>query len=152
MGRALAPVVNDATAVTLSSTRLLDAAGVVVAGHGDLGLSYADVPEVRRAMGGRVTTVLRTRIADPYGLHSPLEWLSRAVSIRVHHVRPVIVGGQVVGIVMLSRSPRGLFVGIYQDRGKIILGILVIFAILLVLAALLSRGIVRPIRELTRAT
>lgn len=152
VGRALAPVVNDATAVTLSSTRLLDAAGVVVAGHGDLGLSYADVPEVRRAMAGRVTTVLRTRVANPYGLHSPLEWLSQAVTIRVHHVRPVIVGGHVVGIVMLSRSPRGLFVGVYQDRGKILLGILVIFATLLVLAALLSRGIARPIRELTRAT
>lgn len=152
VGRALAPVVRDAAAVTLSSTRLLDGAGIVVAGRDDLGRSYASVPEVRRALGGMVTTTLRERTRNPYGLHSPLEWLSRAVNIRVDHVRPVVAGGRVVGIVMLARSPRGLFLGIYQDRGKIILGIVLIFLTLLLLAGLLSRGITRPIRDLTRAT
>jgi two-component system sensor histidine kinase ChvG len=152
VGQALEPVMRDAAAVTLSSARLLDGAGVVVAGRGDLGLSYAGVAEVRRALGGQVATTLRTRVDNPYGLRSPLEWLSRAVTIRVHHVRPVVAGGRVVGAVMLSRSPRGLFVGIYQDRGKIAAGVVLIFLTLLVLAGLLSRGIARPIRDLTRAT
>lgn len=152
VGQALTPVMGDAAAVTLSATRLLDGAGVVVAGREDLGLSYAEVPEVRRALAGQVATTLRTRVENPYGVHSPLEWLSRAVTIRVHHVRPVAAGGRVVGVVMLSRSPRGLFVGIYQDRGKIAVGVALIFLTLLVLAGLLSRGIARPIRELTRAT
>jgi signal transduction histidine kinase len=53
---------------------------------------------------------------------------------------------------MLSRSPRGLFLGIYQDRGKIALGVALIFAALLVLAGLLSRGISRPIEALSEAT
>jgi signal transduction histidine kinase len=53
---------------------------------------------------------------------------------------------------MLSRSPRGLFLGIYQDRGKIALGAGLIFAVLLVLVGLLSRGIARPIEALGRAT
>ena len=48
--------------------------------------------------------------------------------------------------------PRGLFLGIYQDRGKIALGVGLIFAILLVLAGLLSRGIARPIEALGAAT
>jgi len=152
IARGLAPVMEDAAAVTLSAARLLDGAGVVVVGHDDLGKSYADVPEVRRALDGRVATTLRLRTDNPYGLRSPLEWLSRASTIRVHHVRPVIVGGRVVGVVMLSRSPRGLFLGIYQDRGKIALGVVSIFLTLLMLAGLLSRGIARPIRELTRAT
>lgn len=152
VGAALAPVVRDAAAVTLSSTRLLDGAGVVVAGRGDLGLSYAGLREVRQALAGRVATTLRTRIGNPYGLHSPLEWLSRAVNIRVNHARPIVAGGRVIGVVLLSRSPRGLFLGIYQDRGKIILGIVLIFFTLMLLAGLLSRGIARPIRELTRAT
>jgi signal transduction histidine kinase len=60
--------------------------------------------------------------------------------------------GKLIGVVMLSRSPRGLFVGIYQDRGKIALGIFLIFVTLVVLAGLLSRGIARPIDALTRAT
>lgn len=152
VGRALAPVVNDAVSVTLAGTRLLDPRGLVVVGRGDLGQSYAHLPEVGRALAGETATVLRRRGPDRYGLHSPLEWLSRAVTLRVHHVRPVLVDGRVVGAVMLSRSPRGLFVGIYQDRGKIILGIVLIFLTLMVLAGLLSRGIARPIRGLTRAS
>ena len=152
VGRTLAPVAADAAAVTLASARLLDRGGVVVAGGDQLGLSYARAAEVRRALGGRPATTLRTRTGNPYGIRSPLEWVSRAVAIRVHHARPVIVGGRVVGVVLLSRSPRGLFVGIYQDRGKIAAGVVLIFLTLLLLAGLLSRGIARPIRTLTRAT
>ena len=87
-----------------------------------------------------------------YQARYPFEFLSRASAIRVHHVRPILVGGEVVGFVMLSRSPRGLFLGIYQDRGKIALGAGLILLILLVLAGLLSRGIVRPIEALGAAT
>lgn len=152
VGRTLAPVAADAAAVTLSSVRLLDGRGVVVAGRGDLGLSYADIFEVRRALDGQPATTLRTRDENSYGLRSPLEWLSRAVSLRVHHARPVLAGGHVVGVVLLSRSPRGLFVGIYQDRGKIAAGVVLIFLTLLLLAGLLSRGIAKPIRDLNRAT
>jgi two-component system sensor histidine kinase ChvG len=64
----------------------------------------------------------------------------------------VVVGGQVVGMVMLARSPRGIFLGIYQDRGKIALGVVLIFMTLVVLAGLLSRGIARPIRALATAS
>jgi signal transduction histidine kinase len=53
---------------------------------------------------------------------------------------------------MLSRSPRGLFLGIYQDRGKIALGVALIFITLLLLAGLLSRGISMPIEALSEAT
>jgi signal transduction histidine kinase len=63
-----------------------------------------------------------------------------------------MVGSQVIGVVLLSRSPRGLFLGIYQDRGKIALGTGIIFLILLFLAGLLSRGVSRPIEALSEAT
>jgi len=150
VARILAPVVADSHQVTLAATRLLDRNGVVVLGTNDVGRSYAALPEIRAALEGRTTTLLRTR-----GEYEPryfLETLSRAASIRVHHVRPVMNDGQLIGVVMLSRSPRGLFVGIYQDRGKIALGIALIFATLVVLAGLLSRGIARPIDALTKAT
>jgi two-component system sensor histidine kinase ChvG len=146
----LAPIVADASSVTLAATRLLDRDGIVVLGGDDLGRSYASLPEVRAALAGRRATLLRER-----GNYQPrylLETLSRAASIRVHHVRPVVDGGRVVGVVMLSRSPRGLFFGIYQDRGKIALGVALIFGMLVLLAGLLSRGIARPIDALTKAT
>lgn len=80
------------------------------------------------------------------------EWLSRASALRIHHARPIVVGDQVVGALLLSRSPRALFRGIYEDRGKIALGIAMIFGALLVLSGLLSRGIARPIEALGAAT
>jgi signal transduction histidine kinase len=149
-GLKLAPVVRDAFRTTLASTRILDANGTVVLGAGDLRGSYAGLPEVRRALAGRTSTVLRRR-AD-YEPHYALEWLSRASDVRVHYTRPIEADGRVIGILMLSRSPRGLFVGIYQDRGKIALGVGLIFLTLLVLAGLLSRGIARPIEVLSEAT
>lgn len=149
-GMRLVPIVRDAFRTTLAATRILDANGTVVVGADDFRRSYAALPEVRRALAGRTSTVLRRR-AD-YEPRYALEMLSRASNIRVHYTRPIAANGRVIGVLMLSRSPRGLFVGIYQDRGKIALGVGLIFLTLLFLAGLLSRGISRPIEALTEAT
>jgi signal transduction histidine kinase len=147
---ALRPVVNDTVRSTLASVRLMDVHGTVLLGRGDVGLSYLHLPEVAPVTIGQTRTVLRRR--GDYQPRYALEWLSRASNIRVHYVRPIVAGGAVIGILMLSRSPRGLFLGIYQDRGKIALGVALIFATLLLLAGLLSRGISRPIEALSEAT
>jgi signal transduction histidine kinase len=147
---ALQPIVTDTARSTLASIRLLDAQGRVMLGRGDVGASYAALPEVRSALNGRARTVLRAR--GDYNARYALEFLSRASGIRVHHARPITGDGHVIGVLMLSRSPRGLFLGIYQDRGKIALGVGLIFLTLLVLVALLSRGITRPIEALGAAT
>ena len=146
----LEPIVADSSRTTLAAIRILDAHGRVMVGRDDAGMSYADLPEVRAALVGQPATVLRHR--GDYAPRYWLEFLSRASDMRVHHVRPVVVGGQVVGAIMLSRSPRGLFLGIYQDRGKIALGVGLILFTLLLLAGLLSRGISRPIEALGLAT
>lgn len=150
IAQALRPMVSDAVAVTLTATRLLDARGTVVLGRDDAGLNYAGLAEVRAALRGHPATVLRERSAIEMA-----DWramLSRAYAIRVHHARPVIAEGKVIGVVMVTRSPRGLFVGIWQDRVAILLGTGVIFVTLLVPAGLLSRGIARPITALARAS
>ena len=148
--RALRPVLADTARTTLASIRLLDARGLVLLGRDDVGGSYAALPEIRSARSGEPRTVLRAR--GDYNPRYALEFLSRASGIRVHHARPISADGQVIGVLMLSRSPRGLFLGIYQDRGKIALGAGLIFLTLLVLVALLSRGITRPIAALGAAT
>jgi signal transduction histidine kinase len=53
---------------------------------------------------------------------------------------------------LVSRSPRALFRGIYEDRGKIAFGVGIIFVMLVGLSAILSRAIVRPIENLSRST
>lgn len=147
---ALKPVVVDTAKTTLASVRILDVRGTVVLGRDDVGGSYLHLPEVAAATIGQTRTALRRR--GDYQPRYALEWLSRASNIRVHYVRPVVAGGEVIGVLMLSRSPRGLFLGIYQDRGKIAVGVALIFLTLLFLAGLLSRGIARPIEALSQAT
>jgi signal transduction histidine kinase len=149
-GLALAPIVRESSRTTLAAIRIMDPSGIVVLGQEDLRKSYAHLPEVRSAMRGETRTVLRRY--GRYELRYALEILSRVSGARVHYVRPIMAEGRVIGILMLSRSPRGLFLGLYQDRGKIALGIGLIFLTLLLLAGLLSRGIARPIQALSEAT
>ena len=147
-GALLAPIAARTRQVTLSSIILLDRQGLI-ATQGEA-LSHADLPEVRAALAGRPTTVLRRN--GEYRAGYDFEWLSRAAALRVHHARPVIVEGRVVGVLLLSRSARALFKGIYADRGKIAFGIVAIFGVLVVLSGVLSRGIVQPVEALARAS
>jgi two-component system sensor histidine kinase ChvG len=137
----LAPIVTQTSRSTLASIVLLDRHGQVIFGP-ETGGSYADLPEVRAALAGTTQTVLR-RIGEYRPVHA-FEWLSRASALRIHHARPVMVGDKVVGVILLSRSSRALFRGIYEDRGKILFGVALIFATLVVLTGLVSRGVARP--------
>ncbi|HEU0044815.1 HAMP domain-containing sensor histidine kinase [Sphingomonas sp.] len=149
VARRLGPVLARTRQVTLASPFLLDATGRIAGGPW-MGGNYAGLPEVRASLGGRPATVLRR--AGSYRPVYAFEWLSRAAAIRVHHARPITVNGRVVGVILVSRSARALFRGIYEDRGKIALGIVAIFTTLLGLTALLSRSIARPMEALSAVT
>lgn len=144
----LAPIARETARTTLAAVVLLDRHGRILQGR-ETG-SYAALPEVRTALAGRPATVLRQR--GDYRPRYRFEWLSRASALRIHHARPVIVNGRVEGVLLLSRSPRALFRGIYQDRLKIMLGVGLIFAALVVLSGLVSRGVTRPIEALSAAS
>ncbi len=145
----IAPVMRATQMTTLASILLLDRTGQIVAGNGWRG-SYAALPEVAAALRGAPTTVLRRNRA--YRAVYSFEWLSRAAAIRVHHARPIVVNGRVVGVLLLSRSARALFRGLYEDRGKILFGIAAIFALLVLLSGVISRGVTLPIERLGLAT
>lgn len=145
----LSPIMDATQSTTLASIILLDRNGSIVAGSATTG-SYAALPEVAAALAGRASTVLRRNGA--YRATYRFEWLSRAAAIRVHYACPIIVGDRVVGVLLLSRSARALFRGLYEDRGKIALGIAAIFGLLVVLSGVISRGVTRPIEQLGAAT
>lgn len=145
----LAPILRATAETTLASILLLDSHGRILIGP-HAGAVYVGLPEVAAALHGRPDTVLRRN--SSYHARYAFEWLSRASDLRIHHARPVIVDGRVVGVLLLSRSPRALFRGLYEDRGKILFGIVAIFVVLVVLSGLLSRGIARPIEALSDAT
>ncbi len=141
LAAALEPIIQGTTRTTLASVVLLDRRGVAVRGP-DIGGDLSALPEVRQALAGQPMTVLR-RNGD-YRSRYPFEWLSRASDLRLHHARPIVVGGQVAGVLLLSRSPRALFRGLYEDRGKIALGVAAILGLLVVMSGLISRGVTRP--------
>ncbi|MFI8681441.1 histidine kinase dimerization/phospho-acceptor domain-containing protein [Brevundimonas diminuta] len=143
----LAPIMEETSRITLASIVLMDRNGVVVRGL-DRGGTWRDLPEVKTALSGAPATVLRRNAA--YEPRYQMEWLSRASGLRIHHARPVVVNGRVEGVILTSRSPRALFKGVYQDRGKILFGVIVVFGLLSVLAVVVSRGIARPIEALRR--
>jgi signal transduction histidine kinase len=149
IARRMMPAFQETKLTTLSSILILDRQGLVLNGQ-DGGRSLAILPEIKAALAGRAVTVLRRN--EGYVAPYPLTWLSRAGYIRLHHARPIRVDGKVVAVLLLSRSPRALFLGLYEDRGKILLGVVTIFLLLLFLSAILSRAIVRPIEGLSRAT
>lgn len=144
----LEPVFEQTARTTLASIILLDRNGLVMAGSDARG-TLAALPEVAGALRGRPQTVFR-RIGG-YRPTYDFEWLSRASALRIHHARPIIVQGKVVGVILLSRSSRALFRGLYDDRGKIALGVVGILLCLIVLSGLISRGVARPIVALSRA-
>lgn len=149
VARRLAPVIAETQAATLASIRLIDAQGLLLDGPTP-GHSLLAVDEVRAALAGTMISRLRRLHRDQRD--SPLDWLSRAENLRLHHGRPIRVGDRIVGVVLLSRSPPPLFKGMAEDIGKISFAVAAIFVTLLFLTALLSRTIVRPIERLSAAT
>jgi signal transduction histidine kinase len=149
VARRLMPAFTETSRTTLASIQMLDRSGRIVSGSGT-GKSYAALPEVDRALHGEPATTLRRNGA--YHRILPVEWLSRSANLRIHHARPIIVQGRVVGALLLARTPPPLYIGLYRDAGKIAIGICIILLIIVVLSGLLSRGIVRPIQRLGLAT
>jgi len=145
----LEPILDQTSRSTLASILIVDRQGVVVRGLGQGG-TLAALPEIQAALHGQARTVMRRNGA--YHPRYSFEWLSRASALRLHHARPVRVNGQVVGALLLSRSPRALFRGVYQDRGKLLAGAAATILLLVLLSGLVSRGVTRPIEALSAAT
>lgn len=149
MAERMQPIITQTGRTTLASIILINPQGLILTGS-YAGGSYAHVPEVQAAMRGEAVTLLRRNAS--YQARYDFEWLSRAAAVRVHHARPIIVEGKVRGVLLLSRSSRALFRGMYQDRGRIGLGIVLIFGTLVLLTLFLHRTIAKPIEALSRAT
>lgn len=144
----IAPVIAETRQTTLAAIILLDAQGLVLNGS-ERGGSLAFLPEVQAALAGKSRTVLRHN--DSYSRSNPLYTISRATAIRLHHARPIMRGGKAVGVVLVSRSPAALFRGMWEDAGKIAVGTLSIFALLVALTMVLARAVVTPIEKLSSA-
>jgi signal transduction histidine kinase len=150
LGARMAPDLVATQNVTLAGFRLLDPNGVVIAGHEEVGLSLAHLQEVSEALQGRFSAVLRARFSKHNA--PPLYSTSRGTGVRVFTAMPVIVRGQVAGVVYASRTPSNVFKYLYEQRGKVILALLFMAVPTLLIGFVFHRTITEPMRELVERT
>ena len=150
VGARVAPLIAETQRVTLAGFRLLDAHGVVIAGREETGLSLAHVEEVAQALRGAFASVMRLRVSkhDPPPLYS----ISRGTSVRVFVALPIVLRGHVAGVVYASRTPSNVVKSLYEERARLSIAALSIFALTLAVGFVFHRAITGPMRELVART
>ena len=146
LGEELSGITQTAQRTTLAGFRLLDANGAVIAGRGDIGFSFAHVPEVRAALAGRFGAVMRQR--DEEAPQPPLYSISRGTNVRVFVAMPVFVDNHVRGVVYASRTPDNILRQLYQERFKVAIAAFLVLAASLLIGVAFVRAIARPMQDL----
>lgn len=151
VGKKLIPVLKKSQRITLCGIRIMESNGIVVSSSGsELGLSLAHRQEIKRAIKGYYASVLRKRISDEPS--PPYSSLSRKGSVRVLVGMPIIHDQQIVGAVLLSRSPIGLGKGLYFIRKHLLLGSVLVLSIVIAITWLTNVVISRPLKQLVVRT
>lgn len=150
IGDTISPIMADAQRITLSGLKVLDFNGVAVAGRNEIGLSFAHVEEVRRALAGRYASVIRDRVSDNPA--PALSSISRGTGIRLFAALPILDGDRLWGVVYVSRTPKNILKHMYAERQKVVLAGLTILVLSVALVLLTSYRISRPIHQLIERT
>jgi signal transduction histidine kinase len=149
-GKAMEPILREAQRITFTGVRIVDHKGVVVASSGsEYGLSLEDREEVQEALQGQYSALLRQRISDePLPAYTSL---SRGSEVRVFIAIPVVGNDkQILGAVVLSRSPMSMGKGLYLIRSQLYWAAPVIIVLLIVFSLFATFIISSPIKALIR--
>ncbi len=146
-GVQLQQILRDSQQVTLAGIRVLDFNGIVVAGRNERGFSLAHVKEVKQALQGQYSSVIRQRVSDE--APPPIASISRGTGIRVFTAFPIIDGDKLYGVVYLSRTPQNILKHLYAVTGRVLIASAIVLSVTLLLAFFISSRIVRPIKQLT---
>ncbi len=151
VGQSLIPLLKNSQKITLSGIRIVDYNGVVVSSSGsELGLSLEHRQEIRKALQGNYISVLRKRVSDEprpsYSSPSRKGW------IRVLVAMPIIYEQQIVGAVLLSRSPIGIGKGLYFVRKHLLFGSIIVISLVVAITWLTNAVISKPIHQLVKKT
>lgn len=150
IGRRLYTLTQATQRVTLAGFRILDPSGIVIAGREEVGRSLAHVYEVRNALKGRYSSVLRTRVSNRPP--PPLYSVSRGTGVRVFVAFPVVVDERVAGVIYSSRTPNNILKHLFLERRKVVFAALSVVVITLLIGFLFLRVITQPIKGLIRYT
>jgi signal transduction histidine kinase len=145
-GQAITPVLKEAQRTTLSGIKVLDANGVAVGGQNEQGLYFGFLPEVKQALTGKPMSLLRERVLKE--TPPPIQSISRGSAVNVWVTMPIFMDRQVVGVVIVSRTPMDIAKSLYNRRWDIAVSTIVLILITLALVQLTSQTITRPLDAL----
>lgn len=149
-GAGIERIMRRAARMNLSSARVLDAEGCVVASSGsNLGACIGGLPEVEAALHGRYAAVLRHRNVE--AKPPPIESISRRGRVRVYIAIPVLAEGEVVAVVRMARTAIDPAKALWFDRERLAIALGACALLTAALSLFLSRSIARPLRDITRA-
>jgi two-component system sensor histidine kinase CreC len=146
IGRSLQPILANAQKTTLAGFRLLDRDGVVIGGGNEIGMSLAHVEEVAQALDGHYSSVLRLRIRNQPP--PPLYSITRGTSVRVFAAMPVMIDGEVAGVVYASRTPNNILKNLKAERYRVVAALAAVVVSTLIVGFLFWRTITRPMHQL----
>jgi signal transduction histidine kinase len=149
-GLAVQPLLRRVQIFNLSGARVVDAEGCVVATSGaDEGACLDHLEEVREALEGRYSAVVRQRNSDQP--KPSLSSIRRRSKLRVFTAMPVYLNDEVVGAVRMSRTSVAPLEMLWAHRGKVALVLGVVLVFTPVLSYFFSHAISKPVRTLTRS-
>ena len=150
IGQDLESILKDAQRMTLAAIRIVDHQGIVVATTGeDRYTSLTNTTEVVEALAGKHVSKLR-RKEDPVDQTAlqPLQSVSRTTRIRAFVATPIIFEDRVVGVVLLSRTPANIVQALYFKRRLLAYAVALLLSVVILIAFITSRTIVRPIEKM----
>ncbi|WP_254429797.1 ATP-binding protein [Ruegeria atlantica] len=150
IGPELSRIADASQVNTLAGYRFLDPDGNVIGGSAEVSLSLLHVDEVARALGGETVSVARERIRE--GPEPALYSVSRGTRVRVFVAMPVVVDGDIIGAVYISRTPNHIFRFLYGERFNLAKAGLFIIVSTALIGFIFWRFITRPIQTLIHRT
>ena len=148
VGKDISPVIVEAHHFTLSSIRVLDHRGTIVASTAEnVGQSVAHLPEVERALRGEIVSLLREKEEFAEGQRG-FNAFERSSGIRVHVAAPIVLDNRVVGGVLLGRTPSTLRNALRSKVRIFIVGGVLLVVMAMALSLFLAATIVGPVSRL----
>lgn len=137
---------------TLAGYRVVDTSGVVVASSGDgVGDDIGADPEITSALRGRPGVAVRAK--DPTRAQSQsIRGPSRRASFRVFVAKPILADGEVVGALVLSRTPREEMQTLWQMAPRLWVGAVGSLGVTVALAIFSGHVLSRSLTSLARAS
>ncbi len=149
------PLLAEVRERTLASVQVIDTRARIVAASGEPEhRDLSDDPVVKHALAGHDAVATRPR--DPPSQRQPLASESRRARVRLFVAKPIVVhrhgqSPEIVGAVLLSRTPREELQAIYHMSPRLVWGLLAALLLTIGLAVFAGRLASRSLESLADA-